>query len=190
MSDSIVMLKRVRLAFPTLEKAQQVQKQGDPKFSAVLIFEKGSENHKACAKAIKAAAVEKWGAEKAEKAVDALTKTLKVAMYDGELKADKYDGFEGNMAVNTSAPAKAPPRLLDRDRSELPRDTPKLYAGCYVNASIQLWAQDNQYGKRINATLRGVQFCEDGDAFGGSRPASADEFDALESPEANNDDFI
>ena len=179
MSDSIAMLKRVRLAFPTLEKAQQVQNQGDPKFSAVLIFEKGSENHKACANAIKAAAEEKWGAEKAEKAVDVLTKTRKVAMYDGGLRADKYDGFEGNMAVNTSAPAKVPPRLFDRDLSELPRDTPKLYAGCYVNASIQLWAQDNKHGKRIKATLCGVQFYEDGDVFGGSRPASADEFEAL-----------
>jgi len=29
-----------------------------------------------------------------------------------------------------------------------------------------LWAQNNQYGKRINAQLDGVQFVRDGDPFG------------------------
>ena len=39
---------------------------------------------------------------------------------------------------------------------------------------------DNQYGKRINATLRGVQFVSDGEPFAGGQPADADEFDILE----------
>jgi len=42
----------------------------------------------------------------------------------------------------------------------------KPYAGCYVNMSIRLWAQDNQFGKRVNAQLRAVQFVKDGEAFG------------------------
>ena len=49
----------------------------------------------------------------------------------------------------------------------------------YVNGSIELWCQDNAYGKRINATLRGVQFLKDGEAFAGGGSASADEFDDL-----------
>ena len=62
------------------------------------------------------------------------------------------------------------------------------YSGCYVNASIELWAQDNNYGKRINASLRGVQFYRDGDAVaGGGGPASEDEFDDLaEGADADN----
>jgi hypothetical protein len=31
---------------------------------------------------------------------------------------------------------------------------------------ISLWAQDNSWGKRINATLLGAQFHSDGEAFG------------------------
>ncbi len=54
-----------------------------------------------------------------------------------------------------------------------------IYAGCYVNASIEIWAQDNQYGKAIRATLRGVQFFRDGDAFTANNVAAADEFDDL-----------
>lgn len=39
----------------------------------------------------------------------------------------------------------------------------KIYAGCYVNAKIALWAQDNKFGKRINAELIAIQFAGDGE---------------------------
>ncbi|MWN55950.1 ssDNA-binding protein, partial [Escherichia coli] len=52
-------------------------------------------------------------------------------------------------------------------------------AGCYVNAVIDIWAQDNNFGKRINASLGGVQFLRDGDAFAGGGVASADDFDDI-----------
>ncbi|EAA6845047.1 DUF2815 domain-containing protein, partial [Salmonella enterica subsp. enterica] len=35
------------------------------------------------------------------------------------------------------------------------------------------------FGKRVNASLSGVQFLRDGDAFTGGQPASADEFDDI-----------
>ena len=40
------------------------------------------------------------------------------------------------------------------------------YSGCYVNAVIEVWAQDNEHGKRLNARLKSVQFFKDGEAFG------------------------
>jgi len=78
--------------------------------------------------------------------------------------------------------------VVDRDRTPLVAADGKPYAGCYVTAIVELWPQDNQYGRRINATLSGVQFERDGDAFGGSAPASADDFDDLSSGAA--DDLI
>lgn len=36
---------------------------------------------------------------------------------------------------------------------------------------------DNNFGKRINASLGGVQFYRDGDAFAGGGVASEDDFD-------------
>ena len=45
---------------------------------------------------------------------------------------------------------------------------------------VELWAQDNQYGKGVNATLRGVQFYRDGQAFTGGRPLGEDEFVSFE----------
>ena len=40
-----------------------------------------------------------------------------------------------------------------------------------MNAIVELWAQDNNYGKRINASLAGVQFAKDGEAFAGGTVA-------------------
>lgn len=79
-----------------------------------------------------------------------------------------------------SARSKTRPSVFDQQRQELTESDGKPYSGCYVNASIELWAQDNDFGKRVNAQLRGVQFLRDGDAFGGgARPADADEFDEI-----------
>ena len=50
-----------------------------------------------------------------------------------------------------------------------------------MNVSLELWAQDNNYGKRVNATLMGVQFFRDGDAFAGGGVASEEDFDDVSS---------
>jgi hypothetical protein len=74
---------------------------------------------------------------------------------------------------------KGPPLLVDRDGTPLSASSGRLYAGCWANVSVEIWAQDNANGKRINCTLRGVQFARDGDAFGGGAPISDDEFEPL-----------
>jgi len=194
MSKSIVMLKNVRLAFPVLKEAERFDPSNlkqEARYSANLLFSKENDAlYKQCTAAMLAAAEAKWPGKGAA-AVKQLSAGLKVALADGDLKADKYDGFDGTWSISAHAKESTPPRLLDRDKTELPRTTSKIYAGCYVNASIEFWAQDNQFGKRINAQLRGVQFAADGDAFGGARAAGADEFDVVEGVDevAGDDDF-
>lgn len=183
-----VMLKSVRLAFPVLDKPETFQGQGEPRYSATLLLDPGSANEKALQAALFAAAEGKWGLNKAKAAVEGLSKAGKTAVGDGNLK-DKYDGFAGKTYVQAHARAKTPPTLLDMQAKVLSRDTGMIYAGCYVNASIEIWAQDNQYGKRLNASLRGIQFVKDGDAFSGGRPAAPDEFEPAEGVEASDKDF-
>jgi Enterobacter phage Enc34, ssDNA-binding protein len=84
-------------------------------------------------------------------------------------------GYKGNFVLSANNDTK--PRTLDRNRTELLTDTGRLYSGCYVNAIVSFWAQDNGFGKRINANLMGVQFWRDGEAFAGGGVASADEFE-------------
>jgi hypothetical protein len=63
---------------------------------------------------------------------------------------------------------------------ELAEDDGVLYSGCYVNMTVTLWTQDNEYGKRVNANLRAVQFVKDGEAFGVAPVDAEEEFDEVE----------
>jgi len=67
--------------------------------------------------------------------------------------------------------------VVDADRTPLTAKDGKPYSGCYVNAIIDIYAQDNDFGKRINATITGIQFVRHGDSFGGgAAPAAPEEF--------------
>jgi hypothetical protein len=67
----------------------------------------------------------------------------------------------------------------------------KAFSGALVNASVEIWAQDNKWGRRINCSLRGVMLTGEGENFGGgSSPASADEFAALAKAKADADDVL
>lgn len=181
-----IKLSNVRLAFPALFEAKTVNGEGAPAFSASFLL---SPDHPAIAQlkeAFEKMGQEKWGAKwptvkKTIEAKDAF------ALHNGDSKAE-YEGYEGNFFI--SARNKTRPVVLDRDRTPLVEADGKPYAGCYVNASIELWAQDNNYGKRINASLRGVQFLKDGEAFAGGGIASADEFDDLATDELEEDPLM
>lgn len=168
-------LTNVRLCFPDLFKPSEKFN----RFGAVFPVEPGSANAKAIEAAIEQAAKDKWGA----KASPVLTKLYAdgtVCYTKGpktNADGDVYNGFEGKHTLSASNQTR--PTVVDVDRSPLTEADGKPYAGCYVNAIVEVWAQDNQWGRRINCTLKGVQFARDGEAFSGSAPAAADDFDDL-----------
>lgn len=179
-ADTTIIIKNVRLAFPDIRQAVQYQGTGPFNYKATFLVPPGSDADKAILAAIETAAKNKW-AEKAGPIV-AQAKAAgsqKFCYVDGNTKA--YDGFAGNMALAASRAQKdGPPKLLNRDLSELSADSGKPYGGCTVNAKVQIWAQENEFGKGIRATIVTVQFVADGDAFSGSGPATADGMEALE----------
>ena len=83
------------------------------------------------------------------------------------------------MAMFISARCDRRPQVVGRDMSSLVEGDGILYAGCYVNATVRLWAQDNKFGKRINAQLRAVQFVKEGSRFGEGTVDVSKEFEAL-----------
>jgi hypothetical protein len=172
-----ILLKDVRLAFPNLFEPTTVNGEGKPRYSATLLMPADHAQLEEIKRKIDAIAKEKWR-EKATALLAGLYKTGKVALHDGDEKA-QYDGFPGNFFVTAAAQENAAPTVIDRDRSPLSQRSGRPYAGCYVNASLEFWAQDNAYGKRINCTLRGIQFFKDGDSFSAGRPADADEFEEV-----------
>lgn len=128
-------------------------------------------------------AQEKWK-DKAAALVKGFEKQDRMALHDGDIKPN-YDGFPGNFYLSPSTGEDKPPflgRTVDGRVVELDVKTARkhIYSGCYVDASIELWAQDNQWGQRVNCMLRGITFRKDGDAFGSGSAADSSEFEPVE----------
>lgn len=185
-----VKLQNVRLAFASIFAPKTVGgADGEARFSAAFPIEPGSKNAKALSDAIQSVASEKWG-KKYEAVLAELEKKGRVCYREEPLSKDGeiYDGFEDMYSLNASN--KARPTVVDRDRTPLTEKDGRPYSGCYVTAIVDVWAQDNSYGKRVNATLSGLQFVRDGEAFGGSAPAKSDDFDDLGDFEDDDDDDL
>ena len=165
----------VRLSFPSLFQHAVFGENSTGKYEATFILNKNEH----------ADVIEKIKAEIGKLMKDLKTKipSDKICLKDGD-ESDK-EGYQGCYTIKAST--KKRPLVIDRDKSPLTEEDNKIYAGCYVNAIFSLWAQNNQYGKRINAQLDGVQFVKDGEPFGDSG-VSVSEFDAFGS-DMEPDDF-
>ena len=64
-----------------------------------------------------------------------------------------------------------------------------IYGGCYVNASISFWGQNNKWGKRVNANLYGIQFSKDGEPFGLGPVDVSEDFDDISNIAEEDDDI-
>lgn len=170
-----LVLKNVRLAFPQLFEAKQVNGEGKPSFSASLLIEPNDPQVAKLEDAALQVAKAKWGA-KADQVIKQAKGQDKWVTHDGDLKSGMA-GYEGMIYVNARNPVR--PLVIDRDKTPLAEQDGKPYGGCYVNVSVELWAQDNQYGKRVNASLGGVQFVKDGDRFAGGSSADESDFEEL-----------
>lgn len=172
-----IKISNVRLSFPSLFR-KAVFNGTETKFEATFLLDKVEH------------------ADKIEEIKKAIAVMLKEELKVAKLPSDKfclkdgegvdYAGYDGCMSLKASSQKR--PTVVNRDRSPITEDDNKLYAGCYVNAIVELWAQDNKYGKRINANLLGVQFLKDGEPFADGKSASASDFDAFGDEES--EDFI
>jgi hypothetical protein len=164
-------LNNVRLSFADL--FTPVSKfDGDPKFSACFIIDPQSDDGKAnlaaFKKIVRQLEAEKFGGDELP--------TDKLPIQNGDDK--DYGGWAGNVII--SAANKKRPVIVGRQRQVVAEgdiDTP--FAGCYVNAVLDVWAMSNQYGKRIIASLEAVQFAADGEPFTASSVNVESDFDDI-----------
>ena len=188
-----MMIKNARLTFAqNLTVAGTVPgSEGEPKFNCGLLLGADHPQLKDIRDKMIAIAKEKWK-EKAGAEFKALEKADRLALHDGDLKPN-YEGYPGNFFLSPSAKEIARPTYFGgaSGREELdPKQAQRVfYSGCWVNAKVSFWAQDNGFGKRINCTLLAIQFWKHADAFsgGGPREVDANEFDQIEGSDA--DDF-
>lgn len=166
--DKKITLKNVRLSFPSLFRKAVFQGE-ETKYEATFLLDK-----------VEHAALI---AEIEQDIANHVSTTLKVkhladdkkCLRDGDLA--EYAGYAGCMSLK--AASKARPLVIDRKKAPITEDDEIIYSGCYVNAIISLWVQNNDFGKRVNATLLAVQFVKDGEPLSGGASASVDDFDDL-----------
>lgn len=184
-----VKLQNVRLSFPDLFEAKQFEGTGPFNYRASFLFAPDSQAKRDLDAAIRAVAAEKWG-KKAEALLEGiLPNSQKCCLVNGNTK--DYDGYEGMFALSANRPQdKGRPLIIDRDKTPLSQADGKPYAGCYVNATVELWAQDNAFGKAVRATLLAVQFARDGDAFAGGSVGSEEDFDDLSADADSADSLV
>lgn len=172
---SKIVLKEVRLSFPSLWETEKYNGEDTGKFTATFLVPKDDPQAKKLKGLITEVAQDKFGKP--------IPKTVKFCLVDGDEK--EYDGYAGMWAIKAST--KRRPVVIDRDKTPIVEADDKVYAGCYVNASIDFWAMDNKFGKRILANLNGIQFASEGDSFGGGGNAM-DDFDAMDDGDLGDDD--
>jgi hypothetical protein len=189
-----VVIEDVRLSFPDIFEAKSFGADEKAAYSAKFIIDPKSANVKKLEAAIAEVAKEKWG-EKADGALDIINEDKKNAFVKGPYKNKKtgevYDGFQGMYHLNSRTGADKPgPKTFDRAKRPVTARDGVFYAGCYVDAVVDIYAQDHpKYGRRINCGLLGVRFVRDGEGFSGGGGASVDDFADLE-PSADGADFL
>lgn len=175
----IVKLKNVRVSYPEFWEPKSVNG-GKPRYGATYIIPQDHPQVAELRKAVKDVAIEKWN-NKAAAIVAGLKEKDAIAFHERERKnaeGDVVEGFAGCFYL--SAYSKNKQEIIDRNKAQLGPADGKPYGGCYVNAVVELWCQDDENGKRINAALGPVQFVKDGPAFaGGKKIAANDAFDDL-----------
>lgn len=177
-----VKLIKVRLAFPALWTPETFKNKdgtvSKPKYGATALFAPTHPAKDLLVHTIKEVARAEWG-DKWEINLKSIKAGGNHLLRNGDAKPD-YDGYPGNLFIKGSN--KTRPLVLDRDgTTPLAESDGVIYAGCYVNMMLDVWAQKKTsgWGIRVNAALIGVQYHSPGDAFGASAKATPDDFEDL-----------
>lgn len=171
-----IVLPLVRLSYPALFKPTAMKNpdgtMGKAKFSATLLLNK--KEHAATItkleKMIERAMLDKFGKKVALK---------NVCLRDGNEKEEK-EGY-GDEVMFLTAKSDTRPEVVDAAMVRINEEDGKIYGGCYVDASIEVFAYKHQLGGNgVSAQLRAVRFRKDGQSFGGGGPVNAsDEFEPV-----------
>lgn len=184
MSDAIY-LSGVRLSFPKLIEAvaPPTPPGAEKKFGSDFILPANHPDYARFMEEIGRVAVAKWK-DQAGPILQFIQTDRRLRCWGGgneKLKKETmkpYEGYDGMVYITGTSGEDRPPAMIDGNgdtcdpsntmlRKELAR---KLYGGCYVNAALSLWAQDNQFGRAIRCNLLGIQFAKDGEPFGDAVP--------------------
>lgn len=177
--DGCILVKNVRASYLHVFKAWAMNADEKPKFSGRFLLSKVT--HKGEIQALGQHLMKMCQDNfKARIASD------KLCMRDGDGSGKPEQ--EGSWVISASEDKK--PNTINRDKSDVTDEMDIIYSGCYVNLLMRPWAQNNSFGKRINANLLAVQYVRDGERFSGvSRPDVSEVFDDVSEEFGGADDI-
>ena len=169
-----------RVSFPNIIDPQsKLNDKGEAQvsYNADLIFPKDDAGFAKFMQAYALLAQDKWK-ENAQAAMQRIQSDRKTRCYgDGSEKVSAktfqiHPGYAGNLFISARSPRQ--PQIIDIDGKPVdPTNTmhlravaAKIYGGCYVNAVIKPWLQQNTAGIGCRCDLIAIQFKADGEAFG------------------------
>ena len=175
--DNNLLITNVRLSYAFLYSPYKGE-DGSQSYCTHLIFERNHPQLPAINQAIRRAAATVWK-DQAEVQLKALKAQQRLCVKEGDVAKPGIEAYAGKLFMSSSS--KVRPRIVatisginqevDQDHEFAP------YSGCIANVMVNVWAQSNKYGKRINAQLMGVQFVRHEERLsGGGRVASVNEF--------------
>lgn len=162
-----------RVSFPSVFTPQRPPdgSTGEPKYRVTMLFGK-KQDITSLKQIANAAAVKKWGADKAK-----WPKGLRSPFRDGSEK--DYEGY-GADTVFCSASSKMKPGVVDQKVQPIIEPN-EFYGGCYARATITAFAYDKAGNRGVSFGLRNVQKTRDGEPFSGASKPEND-FDAIDVP--------
>lgn len=166
-----------RVSFPRVFKAEAFEDQA-PKFSCTLLF-KASTDLTPLKKAVHAAKVAAWGADKAK-----WPKNLRSPFRDGNEKED-LEGYKGMIYVTASN--KHRPEVVDKNLEPITEESDEFYAGCQARAALRAFTYDTKGNKGVSFSLESLQKVGEGERFSGRQKAE-DVFDKVSDDSDTDED--
>lgn len=179
--SELIFITKARLSFPNIVEPQTQTDVATGKvritYSADLILPQGDPAFTQFMQQYLTMATVKWS-ENAQAVMQMIQTDRKTRCYgQGNEKIDKktfkpYSGYAAQLYI--TAIKDKPPQMIQDDGVKVPDGNTmayqavarKMYGGCYVNAAVRPWLQENKFGRGVRCDLIALQFCADGEAFG------------------------
>lgn len=177
--SELIFLSNVRLSFPHLAEPQRQQSENGERvsYNCEFILTPDNPGWAQFFKVVNEMALAKWGTNAAA-VLQMVQQDRKKRCYGaGEEKVNQktfqpYDGYPGHVFI--TAGRNTMPQIIDPQGQAVPPENTmacqaiarKMYGGCYVNAAIKPWLQENKHGRGVRCDLVAIQFFADGQPFG------------------------
>lgn len=171
-----IITPKFRVAFPHVFKPSAMPGADKEKYSVVMLYKK-SQDLTPIKRALRAAKIAKFGADKDE------WPDLESPVVDGDdSQFEDYEGYKGHWAIKASTNPDQKPSVVDENVDPIV-DQGDFYPGCYAIASVFAFVW--KFGKKegVSFILDHIQKVGDGKPFGGKKPA-----DQVFSPVSAGDD--